>query len=150
MAPKTKTQPQSAPRSVEKELLELERQYWQALKDRDVEAALELTDDPCIVAGAQGVATIGRDQFAEMMEKSDWTLHDFRLSDDVQVQRLSDDVAVIGYQVHEDMTVEGKPLSLDAADTSVWVRKEGRWLCAAHTESLIGDPFGRDRAPAPE
>jgi uncharacterized protein (TIGR02246 family) len=150
MAPRTKTQAQGATRSLEKELLEVERQYWQALKDRDVEAALELTDDPCIVAGAQGVATIGRDQFAEMMAKDDWTLRDFRMSDEVQVRQLSDDVAVIGYQVHEDMTVEGKPLSLDAADTSIWVRRDGRWLCASHTESLIGDPFGRDRTPAPK
>jgi uncharacterized protein (TIGR02246 family) len=150
MAPKTKTQPQSAARSVEKQILELERQYWQALKDRDVEAALELTDDPCIVTGSQGAATIGKDQFAEMMAKDDWALLDFRLSDEIQFQQLTDDVAVIGYQVHEDMTVEGKPLSLDAADTSVWVRREGRWLCASHTEALIGDPFGRDRTPAPE
>ena len=42
--------------SVEKELLELERRYWQALKDKDVEAAMRMTDDPCIVTGAQGVS----------------------------------------------------------------------------------------------
>jgi len=23
------------------------------------------------------------------------------------------------------------------------VRRGGRWLCAAHTESIAGDPFGR-------
>ena len=62
--------------------------------------------------------------------------------------RISDEVAVVAYRVHEDMTVDGKPLSLDAADTSVWVRKGGRWLCTVHTESLSGDPFGRDRVPA--
>jgi hypothetical protein len=43
------------------------------------------------------------------------------------------------------MTVDGKPLSLDAADTSTWVKKDGEWLCAAHTEAITGDPFGRDR-----
>ena len=41
--------------ATEKELLELEREYWQAVKDRDVDAAMRLTDDPCIVAGASGV-----------------------------------------------------------------------------------------------
>ena len=135
--------------SVEQELLDLERQYWQAIKDRDVDAALRLTDDPCIVAGAQGVAAIDRKAFAGMMDSEVWTLHDFRIGDDVEVRRLGDYVAVLAYQVHEEMTVEGKPLSLDAADTSVWVWKGGRWVCAAHTESLRGDPFGRDRAPAP-
>ena len=146
MAPTTKTQPQSRTRSLEQELLELERRFWQALKDRDVEAALALTADPCLVAGAQGVATLGKDQFAQMMGSEEWTLDEFTIGDEIQLQRLGDDVAVVGYQVHEEMTVEGKPLSLDAADTSVWVRRDGRWLCAAHTESLLGDPYGRDRS----
>ena len=44
--------------TIEQTLLDLERRYWQALKDKDVEAALELTDDPCIVTGAQGVGMI--------------------------------------------------------------------------------------------
>ena len=26
--------------------------------------------------------------------------------------------------------------------------KDGRWVCALHTESLKGDPYGRDRRPA--
>jgi len=43
------------PDTIERELVDLERRYWQALKDRDVAAAVELTDEPCIVAGAQGV-----------------------------------------------------------------------------------------------
>jgi len=38
--------------------------------------------------------------------------------------------------------------TLDAADASTWVKKDGRWLCALHTESLIGDPYGRDRRTA--
>jgi len=47
--------------------------------------------------------------------------------------------------VHEELTVEGKPVTLDAADSSTWVRRDGHWLCAAHTETLSGDPYGRDR-----
>jgi uncharacterized protein (TIGR02246 family) len=133
-------------RGIEKELLELERRYWQALKDRDVDVALSLTDDPCIVAGAQGVASIGREQFESMMSSASYTLHDFELSDDAQVRLLGDDVAVLAYQVKERLTVEGEPITLEAADASTWVRRNGRWLCALHTESITGDPFGRDRA----
>ena len=60
---------------------------------------------------------------------------------------LSDDIAVLAYNVHEDVTVDGKDLSVDAVDSSVWVRRDGRWVCAAHTEAIAGDPYGRDRAP---
>jgi hypothetical protein len=46
------------------------------------------------------------------------------------------------------MDVEGKPLTLKAADTTTWVCKHGKWLAALHTESVLGDPFGRDRKAA--
>jgi uncharacterized protein (TIGR02246 family) len=137
-----------AKKSVEKELVKLEKSYWQAIKDQDLEAALALTDDPCIVAGAQGVSSIGKDKFREMMQSEQWTLNDFKMTDDVQIRMLSDDVAVLAYKVHEELTLEGKPVALDAAESSTWVRRNGRWLCSLHTESILGDPFGRDRAPA--
>jgi len=73
-------------------------------------------------------------------------LNAFELGD-AKVLLVSDDVAVLAYKVHEDLTVDGKNVSMDAADCSTWVNKNGRWLCAAHTESLLGDPYGRDRAP---
>jgi hypothetical protein len=80
-----------------------------------------------------------------MMSDAPWALRDFELHSDVEVRHLSDHVAVVAYKVHEELTVEGKPVTLDAADTSIWVRRDGRWICAVHTESLSGDPFGRDR-----
>jgi hypothetical protein len=132
--------------SVTKELLKLENQYWQAIKDRDVDAAMRLTDETCIVAGAQGVGSIDRQAFAGMMESANYTLDNFTVDDDAQVRMLGDDVAIVAYKVHEELTVDGKPVTLDAADASTWVRRDGEWRCALHTESLHGDPFGRDRS----
>jgi hypothetical protein len=132
---------------IERQLVELERRYWQALKDKDVEAAIDLTDDPCIVAGAQGVGSIDHATYMAMMENASWTIVDFEIRDDVQVRLLNDECAIVAYTVHEELTVDGAPVSIDAADTSTWVRRDGRWLCALHTESLAGDPFGRDRPP---
>ena len=134
--------------TMENELVDMERQYWQAIKDKDVNAAMELTDDQCIVAGATGVASINREAFAGMLNSSAWTLNEFEFIGDVQVRLLTDDVAIVGYRVTEQLTVEGKPLTLEAADASTWVRRDGRWLCALHTEAIAGDAFGRDRQPA--
>ena len=50
------------------DLITLEKQFWQAMVDRDTEAALKLTNDPCIVAGAQGVARLSKEKFGEMMK----------------------------------------------------------------------------------
>ena len=131
-------------KKVEDELLDMENQYWRAIQEKDAEAATRLTDDECIVAGAQGVGRIAREALSKMVETDLYTLHSFKLSD-VQVRSVSDDVAIVGYKVHEELTVQGKPVKLDAADASVWIRRAGGWKCALHTESILGDPFGRDR-----
>lgn len=131
--------------AVERELLALERKYWQAIKDKDADTAIRLSDDPCIVTGAQGVGRLDNKTLAGMMKAPPYTLHKFTIGDDAQVRLLGDDVAVLAYNVHEELTVDGKPVTLDAADASTWVRRDGRWVCALHTESLKGDPFGRDR-----
>lgn len=132
---------------IEGTLQDLEKQYWQAIKDRDVQAAMRLTDDPCIVTGAQGVARITHQAFAGMLQAGGWTLHEFTLSD-MQVRLLSEDAAILAYRVKESLTVEGKAITLDASDSSTWVKRDGQWMCALHTEALIGDPFGRDKQPA--
>jgi hypothetical protein len=129
---------------VERELREAEERYWRALKDNDTGAALRMTDDPCIVAGPQGVGSIDHASFEKMMSAAGWKLVDFELGD-MKVRQLSDDVAIVAYKVHETMKVDGKTVELDAADTSTWVRRDGQWVCALHTEALSGDPFGRDR-----
>lgn len=140
----------STDRALTRELLDLERQYWQAIKDRDTDAQLLLTADPCIVTGPQGVGKLDKDQMAAMMaaDQTPWTLKDFRIDDDVEVLRLGDDVAVVAYKVHEEMEVEGMPLSVDAVESSTWIRRDGGWVCALHTEAIAGDPFGRDRKTA--
>ena len=136
-----------ATNGLEKQLLDLENQYWRAIKANDVDAALRLTDDPCIVAGAQGVAKVDRAMFQKMMTGAAWTLDEFKIKDDAQVRLINDDVAILAYNVHEQLTVDGKPVALDAADSSTWVKRGDRWLCAMHTESVAGDPYGRDRRP---
>ena len=136
-----------ATRTIEAELVALEKRYWQAIKDKDVDAALRLTDDPCIVAGSSGVARVDREKFITIMKSAKYTLHNFEIKDSAEVRLLGDDVAILAYLVHEELTVDGKPVSFDAADSSVWVRRNGRWLCALHTESTQGDPYGRDRRP---
>ena len=71
---------------LENELIELETQFWNSMKKKDVQAAVRLADDPCIVTGAQGVSQINKKTFAKMMETANWTLHDFKI-EDAKVQR---------------------------------------------------------------
>jgi len=128
--------------AVEQEIVELEREYWRAIRDKDMDTVLRLTDNLCMVAGAQGVRTIDHQTFTELAKSATRELRKIDLTD-TDVRMLTDDVAIIGYTIAEEMVVDGKPLTLKAADTSTWVRRDGRWVCALHTESILGDPFGR-------
>ncbi|HKG24973.1 MAG TPA: nuclear transport factor 2 family protein [Thermomicrobiales bacterium] len=136
-----------ATKALERELLDLEERYWRAMKEKDADAALRLTDDPCIVTSAQGIARIDKATLERMLRTASWTLNEFEIEDDAEVRQVNDDVAILAYKVREKLTVDGKPVTVDAADASMWVRRGDRWVCALHTESIAGDPFGRDRRP---
>jgi hypothetical protein len=83
------------------------------MKAKGARLAVQLTDDNCIIVGAQGVSEIDRKTMAKLTTEGQWEL---------------------------------KQCSFDQAnDSSVWIRRDGAWLRALHTESLAGDPDGRDR-----
>lgn len=132
------------------ELMEHERRFWDAIQHRNIAAVVAMTDEECIVVGAQGVATITPARMAKMTEEGTWELVQWNFdANSMQVRFLGEDVAMVAYRVSESLIVDGKPLLLHANDSSVWVRRDGKWLCAMHTESLAGDPFGRDRFREP-
>jgi len=136
-----------ATKATEKDVLALEKKYWQAMKDNDMATALSLTADPCLLTGPQGADLVDHKTFTEMFNMADYQLESYQFTGEFKVKLLNDKVAVIAYPVHLEMRVKGDPVSIDAADTSTWVRSGGTWQCAQHSEAIIGDPFGRDRCP---
>lgn len=134
---------------VEKKVVELEQQYWQALMDKDVEKVLQLTADPCLITGAQGVISLDHATYRKMMEQeATYELLEFSI-DEMQTSAVTPEVVTTAYKVTENMVVEGKPLTLKAADSTTWARQGDRWVCVLHTEAILGDAFGRDRKAPP-
>jgi hypothetical protein len=130
----------------EQELLEIEHRFWDAMQKKDGSAAAEMTDDKCIVVGAQGVSSIDGRSMGKMTAEGKWELQKYTFNDQTkQIRFINDDMAIIGYTVNERIVVEGKTIDIEANDSSVWIRRDGSWKCALHTESLKGDPYGRDR-----
>ncbi|MBT1159434.1 nuclear transport factor 2 family protein [Aminobacter anthyllidis] len=135
--------------SEEQKIIDLEQKFWSAMVDKDVEGSVAMLTEESIVAGAQGTALLRHDDYRGMARQGEslWQLKSFQL-DNVKVMFPSQDVAVIAYTVTEEMEVEGEPVTLKAADATTWIRRNGEWLAALHTESVLGDPFGRDRVAA--
>ena len=129
--------------AIDQELLALEKKYWEAIQNRDGATATRLSDARCLVVGPQGIGKLDREALAGLIENPPYELKRWRFDDDVHVSTIADGVALIAYKVNEEMIVDGKPTTLEAYDSSVWVRRDGGWVCAAHTETLAGDPYGR-------
>ena len=127
--------------------LALERRFWDAMRDRDGSSAMELSDDPTLVVGAQGTGEIPRRALGAMLEQPTWQLLSYEIKDLI-VREAAPGVVITAYKVTEEVTAEEEPLTLEAYDSSVWVNHDGTWVCSLHTESLAGDPFGRDRRKA--
>jgi hypothetical protein len=131
---------------LEQELMQLEIRFWEAMQRRDTKTAAELTANGSVVVGASGTMALGPESLARMLETVEYELRAYQIDPaTVTVQRLSDDTAVIAYGVHEDLVVDGEDVDLDAFDSTVWQRRNGHWTSVLHTESIAGDPFGRDR-----
>ncbi len=131
-------------RDMNREILALEREYWQSMIRKDPDVATRLTADQSIIVGAQGVGTVSKKEIGSMVQSEQWKLKNYEFSD-VKFTSPDANTAIIAYSVKEDLEVDGKPVMLEANDSSVWTRRNGSWECVMHTEALKGDPFGRDR-----
>jgi hypothetical protein len=128
-----------AKQSTEQELVALEKRYWRAMQDNDVETAVSLTDFPCIVAGSRGVRSVDERAYREMIASPTYQVKQFTVKGEMQARMVSEDVGIVAYEIHERLNVNGSPITIDATDASAWVRRGGRWRCALHTESIAGD-----------
>lgn len=129
---------------MDREILALEREYWESMITRDPRVATRLTAQESIIVGAQGVGTVSKQEIGSMVNSDKWRLKKFEFGD-IKFKSMDENTAIIAYTVKEELDVEGKPLTLEASDSSVWSRRGGKWECVLHTEALKGDPFGRDR-----
>lgn len=129
-----------------REVMEVEQQFWNAMKEKDAASAGQMTDDRCIVVGAQGVSAVTPEVMSRLTSEGKWELQQYAFDEkNRQIHFVSDDVAIVAYTVRERVVVDGETVPIEANDSSVWVRRNGEWRCALHTESLAGDPYGRDR-----
>ena len=116
----------------------LEKSFWQALVDKDVDAAKAMIADDALVVNPSGTMRIDPEKYAAMLKDGQWSLDSFEFSE-VEVAFPSDDTAVIVYKAHQKGDMSGEAMDLHCADSSTWVRDGNEWKCALHTETILGD-----------
>ena len=120
------------------EIIALEKRYWDAMKSQDLQAALNLTHFPCLIAGSHGLQSVDRDQFEKMFASNEGKIQEAKIDESkTEVSQVGPDTAVIAYNVHSSFQKDGKTQEIDAVDTSTWIRKDNKWVCAMHTETEL-------------
>jgi len=120
------------------EIIALERSYWDAMKAKDGKRTARLSGEASIVTGARGVMRIPKDKMGKMTEDGSWSLNSYEF-DDIEIACPAPNVAIIAYTVRQNVTKDGKPALLHAADSSTWVKGANGWECHAHSETFLSD-----------
>ncbi|HEY0818044.1 MAG TPA: nuclear transport factor 2 family protein [Rhizobacter sp.] len=122
------------------DLIALEQKFWQSLVDEDTDAAISMLDEPALMVSSHGAMQFDHGQYRQMADQGSMVVKSFELSD-MNVVFPTDETAVLTYRVKQALAMRGKPelIHQDMADSSVWARKGGQWLCVMHTETPV-DP----------
>lgn len=122
--------------SVDSQLVELEKKFWQSMVDNDSETAVSLLKEPALMVSSHGAMQFDHDGYRRMADQGPTVLKSYKL-DDVRVFHPNDDTAVLTYRVTQAVGPrdrgEGKTEEMN--DTSTWVRVDGEWKCVMHTET---------------
>jgi Domain of unknown function (DUF4440) len=118
------------------EIIDLEKSYWDAMKQKDGQRTAELSAKTSLVTGARGVMSIPKTKMGKMTEEGNWILESYEF-DDIEVTTPLPDIAIIAYTVRQKVKMDGKSQNLHAADSSTWVRGTGGWECHAHSETFL-------------
>lgn len=118
-----------------KDIMELERQFWQAIVDMDVDTAISLLDAESVSISGWGIYHFSPTEYKEMALSGDARLTAFTFSEERVIFPIPD-VAIATYKADQSITVGGKSQDMVVYDTTTWVRKDGAWVASAHTETI--------------
>lgn len=133
--------------STDSTLIALEKKFWQSMVDEDTDTALGMLAEPSMMVSSHGAMSFDHAQYREMAENGSLVIKSFELSD-MKVMHANEDTAVVTYRVKQAIAQRGESdeIEQEMADSSVWLRKDGEWLCVMHTETELED--GAKKKPA--
>jgi ketosteroid isomerase-like protein len=122
---------------METHIIELEKEYWRAMENRDFTTIKRLTRFPCIVAGKNGIREVDEPTFKAMFDSSEnMQLKIIEISS-TATQVIGEQTAVIAYRITMEYSIEGKNSPFNCACTSTWIKEDGQWVCVMHTETEL-------------
>ncbi len=119
--------------ALENALKAKEQAGWQAWKDHDAKAFEAMISDDAINI-ADGMMDRGKQQIMKDMNSSDCKVESFTLSD-FSFLWVDKDAVMVTYTAAQDVTCGSKKQPGKVIASSLWVKKDGKWLSPFHQET---------------
>lgn len=116
------------------EIMNLERMFWQALMDMDLDVVVSLLDNSSVSVNARGVGFFGPEQYRDMASSGDARVTAFEFFDE-RVLLPAEGIAIACYKARQTFTDGGESHEMVVYDTTTWIRRGERWVACAHTET---------------
>jgi ketosteroid isomerase-like protein len=122
--------PKPGTNALQEQIVAQERAGLDALKTGDLEAFGNATSEDAIFVDAQGIATK-----AEVMQHvTAFRLRDYTITG-VRFLPLSPDSGLIAYDIVESGTSHGRDFTARVHISSLWRKRDGKWMCAFSQET---------------
>ena len=121
-------------------LIDLETQFWQSMVDQKTDVALGLLCEPALMVSAHGAMKFDHAGYRKMAEQGTMVVKSFAFSD-MEVVFPNDATAILSYRVKQGVAPRngsGTATEQEMHDTSTWIKTDGGWRCAMHTETPVG------------
>lgn len=119
--------------AVESALKSKEQAAWQAWKDRDQKAMDPIITEDAINI-ADGVMDKGKEKILKDMMAPGCTVNSFSLSDFAFLW-IDKDAVILTYNATQDVTCGDKKQPGKVIASSVWQKKNGKWVSPFHQET---------------
>ena len=116
------------------EIMDLERKFWQSMMDMELDTAASLLDEQSTAASARGIHYFTPAEYKAMAQAGDARITSFEFFEE-RVIFPTPDLAIASYKAKQSFTMDGKSHDMVVYDTTTWVKKGGKWVAVAHTET---------------
>lgn len=134
-------QSQTIKKGSKEEILNLEKKFWDCMRNHDIEGAMKLTSFPCLLSSSHGARLADENDFRNSFKQHEgWKMELTDFSND-NVIFIDDRTAAISYEMTCEMISRHDETKIvRAAAQSVWVKQDSDWKCVAHSESEMYSP----------
>ncbi len=119
--------------AAEASLQKMEQELAQGIKAKDTAPFVKYIDDN-IVAFGPGWRATGKAEVLKSITTSPCTVNSTALSD-FTYKWISADAVLMTYTANDSQTCQGKNSSTVAYESSLWQKKDGKWLAIYHQET---------------